>query len=94
MVETLEPYRIEVGNRARRFLRRHRELNLEWESRIRDELAASPLRGPQIAHLKGPLHCNRRWRAGNYRILYEVIEDDRLIRVFDADIRGDIYQQR
>ena len=94
MVEPPEPYRVEVGNRARRFLRRHHAMSLAWESQIRDELAANPLRGPQITHLRGRLHCNRRWRAGNYRILYEVVAADRLIRVFDADTRGDIYQQR
>ena len=90
--EELTPYRIEVGNRARRFLRRHHELRAEWEGQIRDQLAASPLSGPKITHLKGRFHCNRRWRESGYRILYEVVEDDRLIRVFDADTRGDIYQ--
>ena len=94
MLKPLGPYRVEVGNRARHFMRRHPELILAWESQIRDKLAVSPLHGSQITHLKGKLHCNRRWRAGSYRILYEVIEDDRLIRVFDADTRGDIYQQR
>ena len=94
MPDSLVPYRVDVGNRARRFLRRHPELNGQWENQIRADLIASPLHGAQTAHLKGRLFCNRRWRAGTYRILYEVVEDDRLIRVFDVDTRGDIYQQR
>ncbi len=86
------PYRLEVGNRARRFLRNHQELNVQWESGIREAIAADPLNLARSAHLKGRFHCSRRWRTGSYRILYEVVEDDRLIRVFDADVRGDIYR--
>jgi len=55
-------------------------------------LPVNPYAGPRITHLKGRLHCRRRWREGDYRLLYDIIEDDRVVEIFDADNRGQIYR--
>ena len=82
---------MEMGRRAVRFLTRHHDLNDEWESQIQDTLISNPHYGSRIVHMKGRLFCSRRWRTGRYRILCDIIEDDRIVRVFDVDTRGDIY---
>ncbi len=91
MAQDPELYRIEVGRRAERFFNRHRELAAEWESLIRPTLCTTPYRSVRISHLKGQYYCSRRWRTGNYRILYDVVEEEMVVRVFDADNRGDVY---
>ena len=43
-------------------------------------------------HLKGRWHCDYRWRQGNYRLLYEVIDTENIVHVYHADTRGDVYR--
>ena len=84
-------YQVVLLPRAARFIDRHPDL----ETRInvmRQYLSVNPYAGPRITHLKGRLHCSRRWREGDYRLLYDIIEDDRVVEVYEADNRGQIYR--
>lgn len=90
MPEGPGPYTVTVGNRARRFIRRHQDLQAQWLNQIIIELANQPRAGSRINHLKGEYNCSYRWRSGTYRILYDVY-DDYTVDVYDADVRGDIY---
>ena len=91
MPDDSDSFTVNVGNRARKFIRRRQDLQAQWEEEILQELERRPLEGPRIAHLKGQYHCSRRWRTGTYRILYDVYSAERAVDVFDADVRGDSY---
>lgn len=84
------PYEVREHRRVKRFLRRHPEFAGEMED-IRSALSARPHRGPRVTHLKPPLLCSRRWRTAGYRLLYDILEDNGVVHIFDADVRGDIY---
>lgn len=93
MVAPFGSYEVVLHKRTRKFLRRHPDLESDWEAQegIREQLSQRPLVGPRIDHLKGPLHCSRRWRAGDYRLLYDVDEATKEVFVYTADNRGDVY---
>ena len=58
-------------------------------------MSVSPRQGRQVTHMKGrSWHCNYRWRVGNYRLVYEVIDDNNLIHVYHAHTRGDVYKYK
>ena len=84
-------YEVVFERRAIRFVNRHPELTDRFIE-ISDYLAQRPHSGPRITHLKGRFQCCRRWREGDYRPLYDIIEDGLLVTVFDADNRGQIYR--
>ena len=84
-------YDIELHRSVRRFLRRHGELASRWGD-IARRISESPRRGARINHLKGRWHCNYRWREGDYRILYEVIDGENVVHIYHAGVRGDVYR--
>ena len=84
-------YRVELKSRVTKFFRNHPDLREQWDSAICHAVSIDPHQGPTIRHMKGQYHCSRRWRAGDYRLLYDIHEDDRVVHVFDAGNRGDIY---
>lgn len=84
-------YQVILLPRAARFINRHPDLEARINV-IRQYLSVNPYAGPRITHLKGRLHCSRRWREGHYRLLYDIIEDDRVVEVYEADNRGQIYR--
>ena len=84
-------YQVILLPRAARFINRHPDLEARINA-IRQYLSVNPYAGPRITHLKGRLHCSRRWREGDYRLLYDIIEDDRVVEVYEADNRGQIYR--
>ena len=84
-------YQVILLPRAAKFINRHPGLEARVNG-VLQYLSVNPYSGPWITHLKGRLHCSRRWREGDYRILYDIIEDDRVVEVYDADNRGQIYR--
>ena len=84
-------YQVVLVPRAARFIDRHPDLEARINA-MRQYLSVNPYAGPRITHLKGRLHCSRRWREGDYRILYDIIEDDRVVEVYEADNRGQTYR--
>lgn len=77
-----------------RFLDRHPELLERWPD-IESELATNPYGrsgSDRIVHLKGRFQCNFRLREGDYRFLYEVLENEQVVWVYDADSRGQVYR--
>ena len=84
-------YQVIVLPRAARFIDCHPDLEARVNG-ILQYLPVNPYTGTRIAHLKGRFHCRRRWREGDYRILYDIIEDDQAVEIFDADNRGQTYR--
>ena len=71
----------------------HPDLHDRWEV-ILSQIRSHPRLGPRIDHLKGELHCSYRWKEGNYRIKYEVLDAESEIHFYDANNRGDVYRGR
>ena len=84
-------YQVTVHPRAARFINRHPGLEARVNG-VLQYLSMNPYAGSRIIHLKGRFHCRRRWREGDYRILCDIIEDYRVVEIFDADNRGRIYR--
>ena len=91
MVSSRRRYDVELHRSVRRFLRRHHELAAIWDE-ISSRISESPRQGGRINHLKGRWHCNYRWRQGDYRLLYEVIDGENVVHVYHAGARGDVYR--
>lgn len=55
-----------------------------------ESLTASPRRGPNIKTMQG-FHNRFRYRIGDFRVVYEVIDSELVVWVLEADWRGNIY---
>ena len=85
------PYDVTLHRRVERFVSRHTDLLSRWDD-IRHSISISPRRGGNISHLKGgKLQCDYRWRQGDYRLMYEVMDDVNEVHVYNANTRGDVY---
>lgn len=56
------------------------------------DIRLNPYRGPNIKKLKGKLSNLYRYRIGGFRILYEIIEDMKTVRVKTIESRGEVYK--
>ena len=56
------------------------------------DIRLNPYRGPNIIKLKGKLSNLYRYRIGGFRILYEIIEDIKTVRVKTIKTRGKVYK--
>lgn len=92
MISPAQPYRIEVHRTVERFLKRHRDLASRFQD-ITSHIALSPYTGADIIHMKKKWHCSRRWTVLNkYRIIYEVIDKERLVHIYHVGSRGQVYR--
>lgn len=57
-----------------------------------DEISKNPLEGANIKRLKGRYEGKYRYRVGNLRIVYRVIEDAKSILIEAIGPRGDVYK--
>ncbi|HMY90772.1 MAG TPA: type II toxin-antitoxin system RelE/ParE family toxin [Nitrosomonas sp.] len=58
--------------------------------KIKQFLTVSPRTGPNIKTMQG--FSNRyRYRIGDFRVVYEVIDSELVVWVLEADWRGNIY---
>ena len=53
-------------------------------------LTENPRNGPNIKTMQG-FHNRFRYRVGDFRIIYEVIDSDLVVWVLETDWRGNIY---
>ena len=83
-----ERFEIRIKEPARRAIER---LHPTAKSRIRtalERLAETPYLGKPLS---GPLYGYWSYRVGNYRIIYQVIEQELVIFVFAVGHRKDVY---
>jgi mRNA interferase RelE/StbE len=60
--------------------------------RALNDIRLSPCHGPNIKKLKGKLSNLYRYRIGGFRILYEIVEDIKTVRVKTIEARGKVYK--
>ena len=84
-------YSIRIKRSAARELDRVPEPDRQRLVHAIDGLAEQPLAG---SALKGDLRGLRRVRVGNYRIVYEVLEDGLVVLVVRVGHRRDTYRRR
>ena len=84
-------YSIRIKRSAARELDRVPKIDRQQILHAVDRLAKQPLAG---SALKGDLRGLRRVRVGNYRIVYEVLDDALVVLVVRVGHRRDSYRRR
>ena len=81
------------GITVEKFLKRHGDLAARFEG-IKNRIALSPYTGADIVHMKKKSWlCSRRWTVQDkYRLIYEVIDNERLVHIYHAGSRGQVYR--
>ncbi len=85
------PYAIRIKESAARELQRIERSDRERLIAAIDRLAENPFAG---SALKGELRGLRRIRVGDYRLIYEVREQDLVVLVLRAAHRREAYSRR
>jgi mRNA interferase RelE/StbE len=57
-----------------------------------DNLREDPLQYPQAIPLKGKLAGYYRWRVGDWRVVYEVNTNERLVTIVQIAHRSEVYR--
>ncbi|WP_456487493.1 type II toxin-antitoxin system RelE family toxin [Candidatus Alkanophaga liquidiphilum] len=78
---------------SRKFDRRFSNLSREVQDRIVEKLKALQERPELGKPLKGKLRGLRSLRVGKYRIIYQVDEDSKVVRVITVGRREEVYER-
>lgn len=84
-------YRVVLHSQAQKFFAKQ---DKKTTARLQDaieEIRVRPKSGRHRRKLRGPLANKYRYRVGDLRIIYEVHEDQQVVRVVAIDRRGKIY---
>lgn len=84
-------YQVILHRQAQKFFEKQ---DKKTRTRLQDaieEIRVKPKGGRHRRRLKGPLANKYRYRVGDLRIIYEVHEDQQVVRVVAVDQRGKIY---
>lgn len=83
-------YQIKISKRAKRDLKKMDPDNRQQVSRVIDDLAANP-RPQSSKRMKGTYKGFWRKRSGNYRIIYDIQDNNLVVMIVRAGHRKDIY---
>jgi len=87
-------YKIELSSKVSKFFKKRTPKEQTRLLEIFETLQNNPYENDlPIKPLKGTSSNSFRLRFGKYRIIYEVIDDELIIYLIDADSRGDIYKK-
>ena len=86
----MSAYRVRLTNRAAKQLE---ELPDDVRSRVIAALGAVAEDPHQGVKLLGPLAGSRRYRVGDYRIVYQLDETDRVVVAENIRYRGHVYRR-
>ncbi len=86
-------YRVILHKKAQRYYKKQRKnIRIRLTAAIEDlRTRENPRIGIHVGKLKGKLEGKYRYRVGNLRIIYEVHDEERTIRIAAIDDRGDVY---
>ena len=85
-------YRVVLHKRALKDYQKQDARTQERLDEALEDLSQHPYKGPSIKRLSGELSDLFRYRVGSLRILYEIHEELRMVRVKAIASRGDIYK--
>lgn len=86
-------YQLLLSESAQKFYERSDSPLQRRLDRCFEVLAADPHRHPNIKRLRGPLSGSYRYRVGDYRVVYRIEDDDRLVIVLIIAHRSEVYDQ-
>jgi len=87
-------YKLEISSKVKKFIVKRTPKEQKKLIEIFETLQESPYENDlPIKPMKGATSNNYRLRFGKYRIIYEIVDDELLIYLIDADSRGDIYKK-
>jgi mRNA interferase RelE/StbE len=84
-----KPYRIEVSSDPAKYIKKLDKPTRERIKKQLDELALDPMKNSK--HLVNS--ASRSCRVGDFRILFEIIEAERIILISAIGPRGQIYEK-
>ena len=84
-------YEIILHNRAVKFYKQLDDKKAARINRAIESLLENPASGKNIKMLKGELNGKFRLRAGKYRIVYRIENDQNIVIIEDIGVRGRIY---
>ena len=84
-------YEIILHNRAVKFYNQLDDKKAARINRAIETLLENPVSGKNIKMLKGELNGKFRLRAGKYRIVYRIENDQNIVIIEDIGVRGKIY---
>ena len=87
---------VQVHSRVEKFLKNRHELKRELLQHL-DSLCKGPLPDDdpgKIRHLRGRFLCLFRYKIENTRLVYEVDQNKRQIRVLDFKTRDKVYEEQ
>ena len=89
-----QSWTIRVSSKAEKYFTK---LSKSTKDSIRAELTLlsayeNPLQHPDARPLLGPLKGMHRLRVGKYRVVFAVLEKERIIAVVNIAPRGDVYK--
>jgi len=86
-------YKIELSSKVKKFIIKRTPKEQKRLIETFEILQKNPYENDlPIKPMKGAIN-QYRLRFGKYRIIYEIIEDELIISMIDADSRGDIYKK-
>ena len=62
-------------------------------NRCFEQLSQNPYQHPNIKRLKGKLKGRFRYRIGDYRIVYKIDDEKKLVTILLIASRGEVYRQ-
>ena len=86
-------YEILISNEAEKY---YKKLDKDTKKRINrciDVMSNAPYYGSNIKRLHGELKDKFRYKIGLLRVIYEIHEEDKTIRIIAINSRGDIYKK-
>lgn len=84
-------YEIILHNRVVKYYNQLDDKKAARINRAIETLLENPISGKNIKMLKGELNGKFRLRAGKYRIVYRIENDQNIVIIEDIGVRGRIY---
>ena len=86
-------YEILLTKKAQKIYRQANTSLVSKLNRCFETISSNPYRHPNIKSLKGQLKGLRRYRVGNYRVVYRIDEANKKVTVLLIASRAEVYQQ-
>lgn len=84
-------YKILLHNKTAKVYKKLDDKTIARINRAIDTLKENPFYGKDIKRLRGELKGKYRLRVGEYRIIYRVEEEDKVVILEDIKLRGKVY---